>query len=99
MTHARSSLAADESGASSVAFTIDGDAHRAREGTSVAAALLNAGVWSFRHSVNGGERGPLCGMGICHECRVTIDGVAHRRACLVAVAEGMVVRTTGDAGA
>jgi sarcosine oxidase subunit alpha len=35
-------------------------------------------------------------MGTCYECRVTIDGVAHRRACLVTVAEGMHV-TTADA--
>jgi sarcosine oxidase subunit alpha len=37
-------------------------------------------------------------MGICHECRVTIDGVPHRRACLVPLADGMDVRTTRDAG-
>jgi sarcosine oxidase subunit alpha len=36
-------------------------------------------------------------MGSCFECRVTIDGVAHRRACLVSVAEGMIVRTRGGA--
>lgn len=98
MTHARSSRVADDSAAPSVAVSIDGELHRARAGISVAAALLNAGVWSFRHSVNGDERGPLCGMGICHECRVTIDGVAHRRACLVPLADGMDVRTTSDAG-
>ena len=99
MTHPRSSReATDDVAASSVAFSIDGALHRARAGTSVAAALVNAGVWTFRRSVNGEVRGPLCGMGICHECRVTIDGVAHRRACLVPVAEGMSMRTTGDAG-
>jgi D-hydroxyproline dehydrogenase subunit gamma len=64
-------------------------------GTSVAAALLGAGVSTFRVSVGGTPRGPLCGMGICHECRVTIDGVPHRRACLVPVAEGMRVSTRG----
>jgi sarcosine oxidase subunit alpha len=32
-------------------------------------------------------------MGTCYECRVTIDGVAQRRACLVPVAEGMHVAT------
>ena len=35
----------------------------------------------------------MCGMGTCYECRVTIDGVAHRRACLVTVADGMDVTT------
>ena len=62
-------------------------------GTSVAAALLGIGSTAFRVSVGGTPRAPLCGMGICYECRVTIDGVPHRRACLVPVAEGMRVAT------
>jgi D-hydroxyproline dehydrogenase subunit gamma len=82
---------------SSLSFAVDGATHRAAAGTTVAAALLNAGVWSFRTAVTGGARAPLCGMGACHECRVTIDGVAHRRACLVPLAEGMVVRTGDEA--
>lgn len=72
----------------------DGRVLRVASGVSVAAALLNAGVWTLRRSVHDAPRGPLCGMGICYECRVTIDGVAHRRACLVPIADGMVVQTT-----
>lgn len=63
------------------------------EGISVAAALLNAGVEAFRTSIRGEPRGPLCGMGICHECRATIDGIAHQRACLEPVRPGMRVVT------
>jgi D-hydroxyproline dehydrogenase subunit gamma len=81
----------------SLSFAVDGATHRAAAGKTVAAGLLNAGVWSFRTAVTGGARAPLCGMGVCHECRVTIDGVAHRRACLVPLAEGMVVRTGDEA--
>jgi aerobic-type carbon monoxide dehydrogenase small subunit (CoxS/CutS family) len=36
---------------------------------------------------------PLCAMGICYECRATIDGVPHRRSCLVPCHDGMEVRT------
>jgi sarcosine oxidase subunit alpha len=61
--------------------------------------LLGLGISAFRRSVDGTPRGPLCGMGICHECRVTIDGVAHRRACLVPVSEGMHVSTQGTTDA
>ena len=86
-------MARDES---SITFSVDGTTHRAAAGTTVAAALLNAGVWSFRRAVHGGVRAPLCGMGVCYECRVTIDDVAHRRACLVPLAEGMTVRTKDD---
>lgn len=80
-----------------VGITVDGRHLRAPAGASVAAALLAAGVRAFRISVTGETRAPLCGMGICHECRVTIDGVAHRRSCMVTVAEGMRV-TTGEGG-
>jgi sarcosine oxidase subunit alpha len=62
-------------------------------GTMVAAAVLAAGVASFRRSVSGEVRGPLCGMGICFECRVTIDGIAHVRSCQTLCENGMDVRT------
>ena len=65
------------------------------DGTTVAAAVSNSGVNEFRTSVTGRPRGPLCGMGICFECRVTIDGVPHERSCNVLATEGMEV-VTGD---
>jgi sarcosine oxidase subunit alpha len=76
-----------------VEIVVDGRRTPAAAGASVAAALLGLGVRAFRTSVRGEPRAPLCGMGICLECRVTIDGVAHRRACLVPVAAGMRVDT------
>jgi sarcosine oxidase subunit alpha len=63
------------------------------EGCTVAAAVLREDVPSFRRSVTGEARGPLCGMGICFECRVTIDGVAHIRSCQTVCENGMDVRT------
>lgn len=72
-----------------VTIVADGRALRVPVGISVAAALLDAGISEFRRSVSGESRGPLCGMGTCYECRLTIDGAAHRRSCLVPVAEGM----------
>ena len=62
-------------------------------GSMVGAAVLEAGVASFRSSVTGEPRGPLCGMGICFECRVTIDGEAHVRSCQMLCENGMDVRT------
>lgn len=61
-------------------------------GTSVAVALLRAGS-ACRTSVTGMPRGPLCGMGICFECRAVVNGIAQRRTCLMACAEGMTVET------
>ncbi len=77
------------------AFTvqIDGSPVVVSPGTTVAAALWSAGVSWFRTSTGGEPRGPLCGMGICFECRVTIDGLPHRRSCLIACAPGMAIET------
>ena len=81
-----------------VTIVVDGKSIEVEEGISVAAALMSNDVQSFRRSVRGEPRGPLCGMGICHECRVTIDGAAHRRACLVTVSSGLeIVTAEGDA--
>ncbi len=62
-------------------------------GSSVAAALLSNGVAVFRHSVTGEPRAALCGMGVCFECRVQLDGDLQVRSCQVAVREGMRVTT------
>jgi sarcosine oxidase subunit alpha len=64
-------------------------------GSMVAAAILKSGTSGFRKSVTGEPRGPLCGMGICFECRVTIDGEAHCRSCQTLCENGMDVRTDG----
>ena len=72
---------------------IDGRPVEVEAGVSVSAALWNAGVAAPRTSVSGSGRGPLCAMGICFECRVTIDGVSHRRACMTTVAPGMEIAT------
>ncbi|KQR10675.1 2Fe-2S iron-sulfur cluster-binding protein [Xanthomonas nasturtii] len=63
-------------------------------GASVAAAVAQATL-QFRQSSSGQPRAPLCGMGVCFECRVRIDGIAQQRACLVDAQEGMQVRTDG----
>ena len=83
------------SAAPMVSVIVDQQHQSAPAGVTVAAALLNLGVWPLRTSVSGEPRGPVCGMGVCFECRVTIDGVAHQRACLVAVHDGMRIDTTG----
>lgn len=77
-----------------VRITVDQRTVEVPAGVTVAAGLLDAGIWSTRTSVRGEARGPLCGMGVCFECRVTIDDVSAQRACLVPVREGMRVETT-----
>jgi D-hydroxyproline dehydrogenase subunit gamma len=76
-----------------VQIRVNGRALEVADGTVVAAAIAQAGVSRFRHSVMGQPRGPLCGMGICMECRVTIDGQAQVRSCMTLCAPGMEVLT------
>lgn len=78
---------------SGMTITVDGREVSAAPGTTIAAALMNAGIAAFRTSVNGEPRGPVCGMGICFECRVTVNGAAHQRACLIVCEAGMRVET------
>jgi sarcosine oxidase subunit alpha len=47
----------------------------------------------FRRSVTGEPRGVLCGMGICFECRVAINGTPHCRSCQILCEPGMEVKT------
>ena len=77
---------------SSVMVTVNGSPVAVPQGATVAVAMVLAGA-SCRTSVNGEARGPLCGMGICFECRVTINGVAHCRSCQIECAPNMDVRT------
>lgn len=75
-----------------VRLTVDGRDIEAREGDTVAAALLASGLDICRATpVSGAPRGPFCMMGVCFECLVTVDGVGNRQGCLTPVAEGMQV--------
>ncbi len=74
-------------------ISINGRPFDVREGTTVAVALMISGAVAFRRSVSGQPRGPFCGMGICFECRATINGEAQRRTCQTPCAAGMEVVT------
>lgn len=78
-----------------VTLTVDGISVSMPSGSVVAAAILKTGKYVFRRSATGEARGALCGMGICFECRVTIDGEAHCRSCQTTCEDGMDVRTDG----
>jgi len=80
-----------------VEISVNGRTVRVDHGLTVAAALLSLGETIFRVSELGEPRAPLCGMGTCYECRVSIDGVERRRACLVRVRPGMRVLVGGGA--
>jgi D-hydroxyproline dehydrogenase subunit gamma len=77
---------------SQVTVTVNGAPVSVPQGASVAVAMAIAGQ-ACRTSVTGEPRGALCGMGICFECRVVIDGNPHCRSCQTLCEPAMGVRT------
>ena len=78
---------------SEVRLTINGREVHVPAGSVVAAAIAIAGVRWCRRSVAGEARTPLCGMGVCFECRTTIDGWPQRLSCQTVCVDGMQVDT------
>ena len=77
-----------------ITVTIDGRAHDVRAGTLVAAAIeLAAPGRGARVSPGGARRQPLCGMGICGECRVSVGGRPHQLGCQIVCTAGMEILT------
>jgi len=75
-----------------VTFTFEGREVAAPAGSSVAAALLLAGVGPVRTTpVSGAPRAPYCMMGVCFDCLMVIDGEPDRQACMIQVRHGMTV--------
>lgn len=77
-----------------IQIIVDGNPIDAYEGETIAAALLAAGIAKFHLSGNHKQpRGLYCGMGICYECLVRVNGVDNVRACMTPAADGMTVET------
>lgn len=79
---------------SAITVSVDGRMISASAGATVASVLLAEGIRVFRYTAKRGEpRGVFCGMGVCYECLVTVDGVPNVRACVTTVEPGMVIQT------
>ena len=80
-------------------FHLDGRPLPFTDGQTVGAALTAAGIRSWRTTrVAGRPRGLFCGIGICFDCLVVVDGRPNQRACLVPVRPGMQVTTQEGTG-
>ena len=76
------------------------------EGTGQALELKGREEWALSHLIAAGERafrttarmdrprGLFCGMGICYDCLVTIDGQVDQRACVTLARDGMIVEAS-----
>lgn len=69
-----------------VSFTFNGDSYEGAQGQSIAAALMASGVRELRTTRFHNEpRLIFCGIGVCFDCVVVVNGVANQRACLVEI--------------
>ncbi len=75
-----------------VPIEFEGEPIKARAGESVAAALTAHGIRGFRITRSTAERGIFCGMGVCQDCLVEVDGVPGRRACMTVVDRHLSIR-------
>jgi hypothetical protein len=70
-----------------------------RDGQTVGAALVAAGIRSWRTTrVQGRPRGLFCGIGICFDCLISIDGTPNQRACLALARPGLQVTAQEGTG-
>lgn len=73
---------------------VDGMPVSALRGQSLAGALEAAGFRAWRrNAVNGKLRAPFCGMGVCFECELHVEGTTERRACMIEVESDLAVTT------
>jgi len=86
--------------AETVTFTFEGECLTARPGEAIASALLRAGRRDLRRTrIRGESRGYFCGMGLCWECVVHVEGLGVVRSCSQPVAEGQVITFADGTGA
>ena len=77
-----------------IEILVDGEPLLAYEGETVAAALIASGHHTFRHTArHATPRGIYCGIGICFDCLMTVDGVPNVRTCVTQAENGMKVET------
>ena len=77
-----------------VKITVDGKIIKAIEGEPIASALLAAGIVVFRKTLKRKEpRGYFCGIGLCTDCMMVVNGKPNVRTCITPVEEGMKVET------
>lgn len=77
-----------------IEFFWNGERTQAFRGETIAAALLAAGQRRLRSTADGQPRGVYCGMGVCFECAVSVNGTAGVRACMTLVETDMRVESS-----
>jgi D-hydroxyproline dehydrogenase subunit gamma len=78
-------------------ITVDGEPFNGRDGQTIAGVLLASGRRAWRRGPSGAPRGVFCGIGVCFDCLVTVNGVRDVRACRRRARDGDAVTTQSRA--
>jgi len=80
-----------------ISIEIDGKKIEAYKGEPIAAALWAAGIRNFRYTTKRNEpRGYFCGIGLCTDCKMVVNGIHNVRTCITLVQDGMKIRRQRD---
>lgn len=83
-----------------VIYFFNNTAEEAFAGQNVAAAILQNGNRILRTTrTTNKPRGIFCGIGVCFDCLIVINGIPNQRACLVEIRDGMRIETQNSSGA
>ena len=74
--------------ARNISFNFAGEKVLAKDGDSFASALTSAGIYDLKESLDGSRRGLYCGMGVCNECAIVVNGDSGKLACMTSVCDG-----------
>jgi len=77
---------------------LDGTTVDGLRGQTIAGVLLGSGVLAWRRtSRTGSPRGVFCGIGVCFDCIVTVNGQRDVRACQRRASDGDRIEIQHDA--
>jgi predicted molibdopterin-dependent oxidoreductase YjgC len=80
-----------------VTIDVDGEPVTGVLGQSLAGVILAGGTLGLRRtSVNDQPRGVFCGIGVCYDCLVEVNGQRDVRSCQRRATDGDVVCTQYD---
>ena len=75
---------------------VDGKTFLAYSGQTIAEVLLANGLKNLRMTRKQASRGVYCGMGICYECRMVVNGIPNVRTCMTLATPGSRITTQDD---
>jgi hypothetical protein len=79
-----------------LSVTIDGEQQSGLHGQTLAGLMMSHGRLAWRSTPGGEQRGVFCGIGVCFDCLVVVNGQRDVRACQRRASDGDVIEFQHD---